>query len=347
MRTRCSNCATVFRVTPEQLRIRSGMVRCGHCLAVFNAFDHLVEEKADAAVEASLADLATHQPLTTTDEPTSLCSAPDEEVVTAPAEEAPATVASETSAFSPLADDEVLPATEEDVTTDSTVTTLDPETTDAEQEAPPAAVAAAEAENATESPEDSTRAAREAGLVAIRDMTDSLMYDRWAAGTLASGLSHGIEVPAGRGARLFAILGLLLALLLAGQAAYYFRSALSQQFPALRAAYSALAIEVPLPREADLVSIESSDLQADASRGLLVLQATLKNRASFAQDWPLIELTLTDLDDNVLLRRVLNAADYLPASSPTAFAAQSETGLKLWLQSPQPAAGYRLYVFYP
>jgi predicted Zn finger-like uncharacterized protein len=34
--TRCPGCFTVFRVTPQQLEIRAGQVRCGHCKTVFD-----------------------------------------------------------------------------------------------------------------------------------------------------------------------------------------------------------------------------------------------------------------------------------------------------------------------
>ena len=44
MLTRCPSCATHFRVTPEQLKARSGRVRCGQCQNVFNALDSLIEE---------------------------------------------------------------------------------------------------------------------------------------------------------------------------------------------------------------------------------------------------------------------------------------------------------------
>jgi predicted Zn finger-like uncharacterized protein len=44
MLTRCPSCATHFRVTPEQLKARSGRVRCGECQNVFNALDSLIEE---------------------------------------------------------------------------------------------------------------------------------------------------------------------------------------------------------------------------------------------------------------------------------------------------------------
>src|SRR5512132_1924512 len=34
--TRCPACKTIFRVTSQQLAIRAGQVRCGHCQAVFD-----------------------------------------------------------------------------------------------------------------------------------------------------------------------------------------------------------------------------------------------------------------------------------------------------------------------
>ena len=44
MLTRCPACTTHFRVTPEQLKVRTGRVRCGECQHVFNALDSLIEE---------------------------------------------------------------------------------------------------------------------------------------------------------------------------------------------------------------------------------------------------------------------------------------------------------------
>ncbi len=46
MKTRCPECQTVFRVTPEQLKARAGKVRCGHCQTVFNALDSLLDTPA-------------------------------------------------------------------------------------------------------------------------------------------------------------------------------------------------------------------------------------------------------------------------------------------------------------
>jgi predicted Zn finger-like uncharacterized protein len=40
--TRCPECRTVFRVTPEQLALRGGQVRCGHCKTAFDGVDQLI-----------------------------------------------------------------------------------------------------------------------------------------------------------------------------------------------------------------------------------------------------------------------------------------------------------------
>src|SRR5450755_3112485 len=40
--TRCPGCNTIFRVTPPQLALRSGQVRCGHCHTVFDGVASLV-----------------------------------------------------------------------------------------------------------------------------------------------------------------------------------------------------------------------------------------------------------------------------------------------------------------
>ena len=44
MKTRCPECLTTFRVSPEQLKARAGKVRCGQCQQVFNALDNMVDE---------------------------------------------------------------------------------------------------------------------------------------------------------------------------------------------------------------------------------------------------------------------------------------------------------------
>lgn len=51
LQTQCPKCRTRFRVTDEQLGIAKGKVRCGHCMAVFNAIEHQVAAGQRAAPE--------------------------------------------------------------------------------------------------------------------------------------------------------------------------------------------------------------------------------------------------------------------------------------------------------
>jgi hypothetical protein len=200
-----------------------------------------------------------------------------------------------------------------------------------------------------ETPEESAQAAREAGLMAARELTGTPAFNRWAVGTLASDGPGGFASEPARPVWPFALIAALLVVVLAAQAAHHFRSDIVRSWPEAGALYSALGVSVPLPRNPDLVAIETSDLQSDARRGLFVLQATLKNRAAYRQAWPSLELTLTDTQDSVLTRRVLAPVEYLPPGTEADhFAAEGEIGLRLWLESRGvAAAGYRLYLFYP
>ncbi len=152
------------------------------------------------------------------------------------------------------------------------------------------------------------------------------------------------------------VLGAMIALLgLGAQATYHFRTeiaVLAPEFkPAMQELCATLGCDLPLPRKAELIGIETSDLHPDpANAARLQLVASLRNRAPFAQEYPHLELTLTDAADKALVRRVLSPADYRPASKSNApdFAANGELAVSLILDVTDVAPiGYRLYVFYP
>ncbi len=48
MYTQCPACLTAFKVTPAQLDVRGGMVRCGICSAIFHAEERKIKEKPKA-----------------------------------------------------------------------------------------------------------------------------------------------------------------------------------------------------------------------------------------------------------------------------------------------------------
>lgn len=140
---------------------------------------------------------------------------------------------------------------------------------------------------------------------------------------------------------------------LAAQGVWFYRDRLAvlypQTKPLLEAACSELDCRIEPPVDAQAISIESSDLQADpANSGWLILSAVLRNRAAFAQSLPMLEITLTDALDMPLSRRVLKAPDYAPGNSTAGIGAGSELQLRIFIDPGQlKANGYRLYAFYP
>jgi len=148
---------------------------------------------------------------------------------------------------------------------------------------------------------------------------------------------------------------LLLMILLVAQVAYNFRAQIAAYYPELKPYLQSyckyLQCTVGLATFSDLLSIESSDLQADPNRpNLIVLTALLRNRAPFGQAYPALEITLTDTQDYMLARRAFSPAEYLAsnANPDTGMQANSEFTVKLYIDSNDlKPAGYRLFLFYP
>jgi hypothetical protein len=146
----------------------------------------------------------------------------------------------------------------------------------------------------------------------------------------------------------------LLLLALAVQGGYRYRGEIAvllpEAKPLIQRICAELGCDVPLPRRSELLSIESSDLQADASHpSVMVLTATLRNRAGFVQAFPALELSLTSTQDKTVARRVLTPKDYAPQNtrSETGFAAGSELQIRVYIEAAAlKPSGYRLYLFY-
>lgn len=153
----------------------------------------------------------------------------------------------------------------------------------------------------------------------------------------------------------WAIAALLMAVLFVAQSAYFFRVELAARLPQLKPALVSycklLKCTVPLPRKADLIGIESSELVADPKyENQIDLNALLRNRASFAQAYPNLELTLSDSQDKPLARRVFRPVDYLPPRENEAagILPNHELNLRLHLiTNDLRPMGYRLVVYYP
>lgn len=374
MKSRCPNCQTIFRVTPEQLKARAGKVRCGQCQTVFNALDSLIEEKP-AAPQPTLtiesAPVAVAKPVLpeatafaavpafseaaneTLQEPSLNLAGPeavDEEpadgfYISALAQDPPEALDFEPAPASVPSEPALLDIPSEPATSDADFGT----------------VSEAASETITEVDESvpdrlSESAAQElgkaTGLIMPRETNEIPGYSKWSEGVMAAPVSLPAEKPTRWP---FILVALLLVLALVGQVIFYFRSEIATMMPSLRpmlvSASEALGSKLPLPRHVELISIEVSDLQNDPERGnLLVLNATLRNRAAYAQAYPSLELSLTDTQDAAVARRVFSPTEYLSpkTAADQPFPANSDLAVRVWIEARDiAAAGYRLYVFYP
>ena len=289
MLTRCPGCTTTFRVTPEQVKVRHGKVRCGRCQNIFDAIEYLVD--------AAVATPAVSEPAA----PAAPVPAP------APSVELPK------EALAPVAEvvQPVAPLPVEASTPAPRMLPLDADTQPPE-------------------PED-----------------DILLQPS----PLSTSYTH--KKSSGQPGWPWTIGATLVFCVLVAQLLLAFRVDFAVKYPELRPLLDMLCEQahctVELPSDPDSVSIEASDLHP-AKKGGLELTATLRNRAAHAQAWPYLELTLTDGADKPIVRKVIAPEQYLPASHPEAdgFAAEGELAVQLLLDAGNlPAAGYRLYLFYP
>lgn len=149
---------------------------------------------------------------------------------------------------------------------------------------------------------------------------------------------------------------LFLLLLLTGQTTYFYRAEISILAPDTRSYLEQycelLRCAIPPLQQAELLSIESSDLQADPAQdaGAVILTATVRNYASFPQVYPALELTITDIQDQPLASRIFTPGEYLgrDANPSQTIASAHEIDIRLHLASSDlNATGYRLFLLYP
>jgi hypothetical protein len=156
-------------------------------------------------------------------------------------------------------------------------------------------------------------------------------------------------------ARAWAFGAALLALVLGAELAYAYRGGIAQRYPIVRpyleSACAAAGCTVAWAREEGLLKLEDSELlEVPGKPSEIALGARIRNLAQVAQEFPYLELTLTDLTGQAAIRRVLRPTDYLgrPVRAGETIAAGSELSVQLRLETPRiKATGYELLLFYP
>ena len=372
--TRCSNptCQTLFRVTPGQLQAFGGQVRCGSCATVFDAFPSLttVADSAlkvqgaspePAAMPAPADAEPSSDPAQAADGDSSLLI--DGERVTEWAPDPAQVVVDADAPLQPMAVDRVPDLRDagsldfvEPGPAESALATVESIAPEAVSPAP------ASPEQAIPQPSTPVSMASAASGPAHAVPSGPAIDAVPRATPELTDYSVGAPAVKGRttGGTLGRVLGvaiaLLLAVLLAGQALYAYRTQIAAHYPASRPLLERLCriahCEVGLPKAADQLVIESSDLQAvdTAKPNLIQLAASVRNKAAIDVAFPAIEVTLTDAQDRPLARRVLLPDQYLTGGKPvgTGLRAGEDFSIRLTLDTTElRPVGYRLYLFYP
>jgi predicted Zn finger-like uncharacterized protein len=147
----------------------------------------------------------------------------------------------------------------------------------------------------------------------------------------------------------------LVLVVLAAEAAYAYRAPLAQRYPVLRpwleSACATIGCAIAWSRDEQLLKLEDSELlEVPGKPQEIALGARIRNLAPVAQEYPHLELTLTDLTGQAAIRRVLRPTDYLgrPVTGQEVMAPGSEISVQLRLETPRvKATGYELLLFYP
>lgn len=276
--TRCPGCKTIFRVSSQQLAMREGQVRCGHCRTVFDG-------------ELALVSLAPRP------------RGPDDEPRLTEAELGPPTVTlRDAQALSPAGEDTDAGATRGVADDEDSTPSIDPE------------------------------------LAYASRFSTSEAKQRWQLPSWV----YGLLIP-------------VLVIVLGTQALFHFRDAIAAHWPQTKPALIRLCAlaDCRLKPLQDIsgLSIEASDLQADpAHKGLLILSATIRNRATHALGYPYLELTLSSAQDQIVVRRAFAPNEYLSGAADldSGIAGNAELAVKLFIDaSTTSQAGYQVYLFYP
>ncbi|MBK6980284.1 MAG: zinc-ribbon domain-containing protein [Betaproteobacteria bacterium] len=334
--TACKHCHARFRVTPEQLNARQGQVRCGECHEVFNGFESLERFPGDDTGAHLLAARAGRPP--------------EAKPGAGPAEltfgrrMTPAPAPAATARRGPLS---ALPVDLSDIPDVDDVPDL-PLESRAPAGPPPEAAGSAQAEPVPHVPHD-----EDIGPARIDPAAPGPRIPETFPGSLDA--DPYVPAPPERPSRAWVFGVVFLFLVLVLQLAYAFRAQLAQQYPVLRpileSACAPLDCTVPWVNDENALKLEDSELlEVPGKPGQIALQARIRNLSASAQEFPHLELTLTDVSGQTAVRRVLRPADYLGRIPvPTdVMAAGSEALVVVRLEtgSLRPT-GYELLLFYP
>jgi predicted Zn finger-like uncharacterized protein len=324
MYTRCPACHTLFRIQAQQLKAARGKVRCGQCQTTFDALTYLVSEE-----ELSESERRTLAP----------AGKPDARQWHLPFDEhqpKPVPVASQetTHSNSKSGQSEAAPSPQIEPQHEGARETEQVTTEPLPDNVPPGETAPA----AQPLEEESAEFEQELPVSVTESAPVTPRYSLPEAEQLA---------PPSLLARLgWTFATLLMVAMLAGQLIFAYRESLAldpRWRPWLEQACQVAGCTLPVQR--DLASIEMvgrTVVSHPKYQNALLITATLLNKASFAQPYPQVELTMTDLDQKVVASRLFKPSEYLKDTPPnTLFAAGGAVQLELEIADPgEEAVGF-------
>lgn len=315
--TRCPACTTIYKVVPDQLRISQGWVKCGQCGDIFDASQHLVHiEPEKLPQETFQAGLVDDEALLVEEQAT----VDKESDVTEPG--SPQQTGDDASLTDQVSENEQQQEQEDEQKSDASTHYLNQ-----------AKDTLLEPVTAEQSQQEITANAQD--LSFMRSYRRSQFWrKRWVRVGLVA-------------------LVIVLILSLMGQWVYRERHFLAASKPQLQPALYAFCDLLGCQVEA-LQQIESLSIDAAAFNKVddthYRLSFALKNAASVPLAAPSIELTLTDLQDMVVLRRVFSARELDGKVNLLSQASQWQASVSLRLETDdamQRVVGYRVLAFYP
>ena len=364
--TRCPACVTMFKVAPDQLKVADGWVRCGRCSEVFEAS---VVPYPDAPVAL---DQPAAMPLPQTPETPSF-SAFSQQGLAEPFVEATDRAPSLTPDFAPSLQEAPTPQDEAAPQAAAPADQAVPqEVMEVQPDVLPASFAAAMA--ALQEPErieptfsdadlvfkpDSPPLAEPVGVSANAPDAPPLAAEPLQPAEELSFMRDAQPTPFWTPPRLRTALVLLCTLLLLAlvlQWTVRHKDGLAAQQPRLapwlQALCRTLVCEVRLLRRIESVQIERANFKKSGPSAYR-LTFVLKNTAATAVEIPALEVTLTDSQRQVLVRRVLLPAQFgitastLQAHSEVAGVVALTLATEGDRVAALPVTGYRILAFYP
>jgi len=340
--TRCTACGTVFRVVQDQLKVSEGWVRCGRCSEVFNALEGLFDLERDTPPDGF----------------TSAVTQAD-----TPAAETVASAGSNGGAL-----DEPPPASAEPIAIEAATSINEIDKIDAQLTG-----------SSRESGHDSTPATRISerdrlefpdaqfdpemlaeDIVDVQLPTVDALAPQQGAPTDAAEppSAPGFVQHAQRRARwntpgmraLQAVAVVVLLAVLGLQAAHQFRDLIATRWPganpALAAWCSIQGCTIDAVRRIEDVAVESTALARVSTTDGFRLSVVLRNRGTMVVALPSVDLSLTDVNGQLISRRMLAPRDFRAASASIRPGAESALQLVLSAGGAS-VTGYTVEVFYP